>query len=674
VLISAGFAYPLVMSLWFRADPLTIANESIAYRFLFSERLINGEGASVWVLAGFLTTAIQTNLLQLINFLAPYPVDDLAHRVHLYAYGFTGLITLGGAAVMVAAACNRRFSPLDLVLLALPALGPLFATKISGFYYYTLPDYYHLNVLLAVMSVWIFQSLWHGRAQLQRINRTIFLAGLFVGALCGNKITMLIVGAPLLGLLWLKEPISPAKLCTRAMLAAAGLTVGFFFVLAWFYLFDLGAVREMLPAWLAVIQNPGGESDFWSSNFRSHLTGYSYGYIIAFYLLALATAIGCAWHARETRTARLATLVLMGLGGAAWSYFIYKRPAGTTFFEAAVALFTFSAIALTTCSRHRLGSRAIVIFALFWTIYSAATFAGQRNLATLAASRPWADQMWRLHHELLAFAKGREILVIHPQNNYGYGGVAEFLLKGTADVPSWNVSSHGRPILDRYAPHMTFRHEYSGIHPNAPFPDNAVVFWVDRPEFPPMIEQYRLLKEAYLQPGIPKKEWSMEIQGGHAIIKAHAIQLPESRLPQKQRVLAAPLEGFTGYRLKPDTIQLTWRADGIATIALQFKSGDGDWFALGRAKFFDERLSGGRYFTRYFLHHSRPKGIRRRSSRLGGNSYSSGGPLISFHVLDHYHDSCAQRREAHQWHLGNRVEGCRGPERIADANSGDRRR
>lgn len=248
-----------------------------------------------------------------------------------------------------------------------------------------------------------------------------------------------------------------------------------------------------------------------------------------------------------------------------------------------MALFGFSAISLAVIARQPWGARLVAVLLLFWIGYSAATFKWQGNLAILRESAPWARNMWRLHHELLEFAYDRDIIVIHPQNHYGYGGVAEFLLKGTADVPTWNVTTNGRPILERYAPRMSYRHEYSGPHPNAPYPENVILFWIDRPEFPPLTEQYALLKAACFVPETEQKTWSMVIQGGRATIVAHAVKLPPGGVSHKKPMVTAPPEGFAGTRVKPDTIRLVWQPDRITHIAFQFKSRDGEWFALGRA-------------------------------------------------------------------------------------------
>jgi len=578
--LTLAFAFPNLAALWYGADPLTIANESVGYRYLFSERLLNGEGSSVWVLAGFLTTAIQTTWLGFLNLFSQANASELHWRLQFFSYGYSAMVVLAATGVLFWSAAHRRLSFTDLALLSLSALGPAYATRSSGFYYYTLPDYYHLNVLLTLISVWLFLLMWRGPLPVANPLRRLILISLFVGVMCANKITMLMIGLPLIALCLTDTPLTWRLLLVRSLVCGASIITGFLFIIFWFYLFKMKAVIGMFAAWLKTIRNPGGETNFWGAGY---LTGYSYGYIIVFFLIVLAFSVVVGIRSRPERRRRLLISSTLLLGGLAWTYFVYKRPAGTTFFEAAVALFGFSTMALGICGGQRWGSRMIVLTLLFWVGYSATTFKWQGNLATLRESGPWAKNMWQLHQELLEFAQYRDIIVIHPQNNYGYGGVAEFLLKGTADVPTWNISSNGRPILDRYAPHMRFRHEYSGIHPNAPYPGNTCLFWVDRPEFAPLTGQYSRLKAVTHEPGVVSKEWTMVIQGGRATIQAHAIILPPEKVAHKQKVVESPPEGFSGKRLQPDAIELTWHPDGIARIAFQFKAGDGEWFALGRA-------------------------------------------------------------------------------------------
>jgi len=578
--LTLAFAFPWLALLWYRADPLTIANESIAYRFLFSERLLHGERATVWVLAGFLTTAIQTTGLAVINGIWSPSLASLPLRMHLFAYGYTGFVTAVGGAIFFRAAANRRLTVAGLLLLALPALGPAYATRGGGFYYYTLPDYYHLDVLLTLAAVWIFLLLWTREPDAALSGRRLFLLGVFVGVMCANKVTMATLGLPLLAVPLLAAPLTRAKLVRRGAWAAGGVVIGFLFVISWFYLFDFAAVGAMFSTWLATIRNPGGESNFWSTNFRGHLTGYAYGYVGLFFLLTLAVAAATALARSTRRRTALVTSGTLLLGGLAWCWFIIKRPAGTTFFEAAVAWFGLGAMALAMGAHRRWARTAIAVAVLGWTGFAATTFQGRRCLAILRESRPWAQAMWRLHRDLLMFAAGRPIIIVHPRNEYGYGGVAEFLLKGTADVPSWNVTDNGRPILERYSPHTSFRNEYGGPAPDDPYPAGAVVFWVDRPEFRPLVRQYDALADLLHDPAATIRRWTIWIQGGRTVLHAEAV------LTSAGGGTTAPDQPpihFGARRTDPTTVVLTWLGDGISSVEIEFRRDAGDYEPLGLA-------------------------------------------------------------------------------------------
>ena len=116
---------------------------------------------------------------------------------------------------------------------------------------------------------------------------------------------------------------------------------------------------------------------------------------------------------------------------------------------------------------------------------------------------PWADgsgprarAFWDLHREILRLADGKKIIVILPDDSYCYGGVQELLLKGASDFPTWEVSTRGQSILDKFAPGMVFRHEGGRTLPDADFPRDTLVVWFEKPGCQPLTDRYRLLREA----------------------------------------------------------------------------------------------------------------------------------------------------------------------------------
>lgn len=603
VLLAAGYSFPLIASLWLGASPLTIANESIAYRFLFSERLLNGEGASIWVLAGFLTTAIQTTILAVINLFIPSSPGALSTRLDVYAYLFSGLVTVTGVALLAGIARARTLPVTRLALGGLAAVGPLFLTD-TGFYYFTLPDYYHLNILLSLALVVCFQSIWFRETSTEGPGTpwtTITLVALLVGAAAANKITLLPLGGTVIVAMLLMPRLRWPRLVGQSALTGIAVAAGFIFVVWWFYLFKAGAMMDMFGAWSTYVSNPGGESDFWQK-FRQYLVSSSYGFIIGVYLVSWLIGAGFGLQVRGRRVVTSIVLLVILLAGVTWSYFVYKRPAGTTFFEAISALLALAACSLTVAAHRRAGRLAIAVVILICAAYGAQNFGWKKHLGTLRESGPWAENMWRLHNDLVRFAAGRPIVVVHPQNHYGYGGVAEFLIKGTADVPIWNISANGEPILHRYLPGATFRHEYGGTNPNVAYPRNAVVFWVDRPEFKPMTELFPGLALAVNQPGAIRREWRLPISGGRVKLVGHAVQLPDTLPKEHLAALATPIKITLAVRNDAANLTIYWTPDPLCQVELEFAETGGTYMALGKADpgtdgYILRSLTGGRTYV-----------------------------------------------------------------------------
>src|ERR1051326_3678260 len=180
------FAFPWLMMLALRGEPLTIGTESVAYRFLYSDRLLDGEGSSVWVLAGFLLTAIQNALLRGIDLVSGVPMGDLRSRVFLFTHATNAVHCLFSAAIFFIAGMSRRLLWGDRALLALVGLGPVYLTRVIGFHYYIVPDYYATNAVLTLCAVFVFQSEWRRHHENTSFLRCALLGG-FAGVMVANK-------------------------------------------------------------------------------------------------------------------------------------------------------------------------------------------------------------------------------------------------------------------------------------------------------------------------------------------------------------------------------------------------------------------------------------------------------------------------------------------------------
>jgi len=552
------FALPFLASVYFGADPLTLANESVAYRFLYSERLLGGEGSTVWVLGGFLTTAIQNLLLAGIDTFSGLAADDLRGRIHLFAHATIVLHCLLAAGIFFVAAQSRRLLWIDRLLLALVGLGPLYLTRTVGFYYYSTPDYLLTNVVLILAAVFLFQNEWRRGEEGNPLLRCALL-GCFAGIMVANKITMAPLAVVMLAPALMAGTVRVGTVMARIQAVAVCAAGVFIFVVLSFYVFNIFAFFGMFQNWMSIILNPGSQEDFdvtlgrvsfWVFAFWRDLVRYSYGYIIAFWLLSLLATLVLGLKGKLFHLRSLVVVALSLLSGIAWVYFLYKRPAGTTFFEASVTLLGLSSCVLTLVAPTRGGRTFIGVAFTVWAIVGISTFNSDQNLTSLRQSGLLADHLWRLHREVLEFANGRDVVVIHPENHFGYRGVPEFLLKGSADTPTWNVSSRGEKIVHRYAPGMSFRHEYGGTPPNAPLPERTVVYWVDLPWLEPLSKLYPTLREAIENPANEVRQWVIPyaFAGEGVKITARAVLLNEPAGSSPRPAARGPAGGGPGSR------------------------------------------------------------------------------------------------------------------------------
>jgi len=528
ILGSIGFAFPLIAMFWFHASPLPMANESLAYRFLLCERILHGEGATAWIWQGFVTSALQTNILSLLNLFSHATPDQLEMRIRWFTFIYLSLVSGGCASTLYVAARLRTINVAGMVLLVLAADGPVFLTRVIGFYYYNLPDYLVLNVLFVVIAVLLFQHWWvKPQSDSSEGMLESMFAGLLLGFMVANKVTMIVIGAVPIAALLLRPRVKWQYLLLRGIVAAIAAVIGFLFVVLVMYRFDAYAAETVVKLLLGSVQNLSRtELGFWTVEFRTYLTGYSYGTIIGFFLAAVVIAALPIWRSERSRTPYYTMVCILVLAGGAWVYLLGKRPAGTTFFEAVIAWLSLGCMALSMIRQSLRGSLLIqLIFGATFVIADVTFSPRFGELCNgLRDSAKQDSDFWRVHRELRDFAGKSETIVIIPDNTYAYGGVPEFLLKGTADFPTWNITEHGRPTLEAYAPHMDFRSNYAGDL-NNPYPAGAVLFWVDLPENTPIEQRYNFLRAFSLKSGVRSKSWIIPTAATRTL-HAYAIQIP----------------------------------------------------------------------------------------------------------------------------------------------------
>ena len=510
------FALPLAACLVFRAGFLDLANEPLAYRYFYTERVIAGDPVVVGVgyLVGLVHRAVYAAML-LLPKLAGVGLDA---RLDFFALATNGVLTAMMAALCVIAAVASRLRPVDRALFGLAVLMPLYGTGQMGFDFCLQADYPFLDIVLCAATVLVFQFEWAAKGTPSR--RAVVLAGGFIGLAMANKITML-VGAGVVAVPVVAFPgVTRREFTLRVLLAAAALAAAFLLVHAAYYGFDLRMLRHAIPVWLAFVSNPGGQTGFWRGLFQQFLESYSYGDILLYSAAAATLAlVALALHRAFDLRVTLATAFCL-LGALASAYFVVKRPAGTTLYESTMFAFVLSVVLATMAAEARFVRMLVLAACIGWPLRWIASFPLAENVAMVAGSRPRADAKWRAFREARRLAGTRPMIVVIPDNSFHHEGVFELLLKGASDFPTWNITSGKRSVLDRYAPGMSFRDEYSGPKPSAPYPPGAALVWFDRANIPPLTVTYPELAKAVARPGVLTYRWVVAAKD-RALITMH---------------------------------------------------------------------------------------------------------------------------------------------------------
>src|SRR5687768_10321120 len=157
--LAAVASLPLALVLLYHAEILTIASESVGYRFFFSYRILNGEGGNLFLPQGYTLSAAQ-NLIVMFS-----GVDKADARSLRAALNFFSICTLVlNTVVLLAAATIASFARgitwADRAIFAIAGLGPMYATSYKGFQQSLWPDYYHLDVGICALGIALFQLAW----------------------------------------------------------------------------------------------------------------------------------------------------------------------------------------------------------------------------------------------------------------------------------------------------------------------------------------------------------------------------------------------------------------------------------------------------------------------------------------------------------------------------------
>jgi len=284
---------------------------------------------------------------------------------------------------------------------------------------------------------------------------------------------------------------------------------------------------EMFPVWFAFLREPGREADFWNVTFPAFILHHGYIVMAVFFLYGVSVFTFSKIRRHDWSSRDVLLLAITLSGAAAACYFLLKRPAGSTLFESSVLLLGLAAVMLSAVPESIVKRWVIWSAVLVWAIYGAGTFNWAQSFGMVRHSREKSDVKWAHYSDVRRMADGRPIVVVFPTNDYHHEGVFEFLLKGTADFPTWRTSFRGQLLLEQFVPRLSFRNNLGGPSPNEPYEPDTVVVWYERGQ-DKIVERNPELEKAVRHCISPSQHWSLEGKDEQTHVTAHACLIASS--------------------------------------------------------------------------------------------------------------------------------------------------
>src|SRR5581483_2462450 len=325
--------------------------------------------------------------------------------------------------------------------------APFLCTHTTGFYYAMLPDYYQVGMVLMLVTVIGFFVV----DKLRRVGIChILILGCWIGLVGSNKISWLPFGALVLAPVVARQATAPRQLLLTAGAAGSAALLTFVLVPLAVYSFNLATIQRVAPGWLRFVLNPGQQPTFWTEFVDLYLTQYNYFVLFVLFCVTLVVVAARLALARCSLSSRRRDVLVVALiiGVALFSLWsVIQRPAGTTAFETTVMVIGLTALLIGRWGRDPIVACTAYIGVLGLIVLALSTFQLRHNISVIADSGERAAKNWEIYDDIVG--RGHPAVVVIPDNTYAFESVAEGLLKGFIDGPTWNIAPPGQARLDR---------------------------------------------------------------------------------------------------------------------------------------------------------------------------------------------------------------------------------
>lgn len=479
-LTSISLFLPVGIFYFFDGSYLAYGNESLAYRYFTTYRLIAGDDGAIWLPQGFFTLALQKVILIIQNNFVS-PLTNLRSSLELFGI-FTNLVqTLLAIIVLAVIYLDKKLTTFHKWLPLVFFLILIYGSSNNGIYYSLLPDYYQLDMVMLTSAIGLFYYFSFRKTHEITVFSICVLGGL-TGLAIVNKISLLFPFMAPLSVLILKYIKDYRKFYKKLALYGGFLALGLFMPLIFLYCNNHHHIALDFERWVSFICSPGAENSF-SDNLK-----FIYLYYIDYYIFFITYVI--IWisgtyyiFTSETlySSRSLTCAIMLGITLMCVLIPLKTRPAGTTNFEVYGSITALTIMFFAVIPKDaRFFSYFKVLIVILWL----SLLHPKRDLQNLVKasqnSMHSARIVWQAHNTFLS--NSSHPLIILPENSYSIGSVEELLIKGLSEFPSWTITT-GKTTLNKIAPNLSIYTDYNKHEPQfSSFLEYTSIMWIDKKE------------------------------------------------------------------------------------------------------------------------------------------------------------------------------------------------
>lgn len=475
-LASISLFLPVGIFYFHNGSYLAYGNESLAYRYFTTYRLISGETGAIWLPQGFFTLALQKVIFIIQNNFVS-PLTNFRASLELFGI-FTNLVqTLLAIIVLLVIYLDKKLTPFYKWLPMVFFLILIYGSSSSGIYYSLLPDYYQLDMVMLASAIGLFYHFSFRKPNEITIFSICILGGA-TGLAIINKISLLFPFMAPLSVLAINYIKDYKKWAFYGFFLLLGLVSPLIFL----YHNNHHHIALDLEKWRSFISSPGGEHSFFEN--LKFIYIYYRDYVIFFISYVVIWTFGMYFIIKHETLYSSRTLMCAMLFGITLMCLIIPlktRPAGTTNFEVYGSITALIMMFLALVPK---GVRYLTYFKTLIIITWISLLHPKSDLQNLVNASENSKQnsaiIWRAHETLLA--KSSHALMILPDNSYGIGSVEELLIKGLSEFPSWTITT-GKTTLNKIAPNLSIYTDYNKHEPQfSSFLEYTSIMWIDKKE------------------------------------------------------------------------------------------------------------------------------------------------------------------------------------------------